>query len=346
MVTRPPAPAEASPTNSPPATGIQTTILDAGGRYGIHPTWKPFTGELKYFLFEPDSTEAQRLRQKYAHRSDVIEVIDSALLDHNGQVRIFCYRNRAMTSCYRRNPISPCFRHERAREEEVIGYKDVTATTVDSFADQRQLCLDFLKLDTEGSEYLILQGATAQLSANVLGVRCEVSFDHIFGDMPLFSTIHEFMLAHDFYLLNLSYDGKGDYCNDFVRSTGKYGILTACDAVWLKRRESLFSTVSPHYSALAVRVLKYAAFCLGNDASDVAVDVLLEARRQHGVTFNEVRGTGLYRWVDIGIHKLFYDLKWQPGQSLKRHKQVYAEIFNRRMKEMHEYNESIDTNPD
>ena len=33
---------------------IVTRVIEAGGRYGMHPTWKAFTGELNYFSFEPD----------------------------------------------------------------------------------------------------------------------------------------------------------------------------------------------------------------------------------------------------------------------------------------------------
>ena len=31
-----------------------TTVLDIGARYGIHPTWKNFTGEKNFILLEPD----------------------------------------------------------------------------------------------------------------------------------------------------------------------------------------------------------------------------------------------------------------------------------------------------
>ena len=44
---------------------LKTTILDVGGRYGIHPTWKKFSGEKKIFLVEPDKEEYNRLKKKY-----------------------------------------------------------------------------------------------------------------------------------------------------------------------------------------------------------------------------------------------------------------------------------------
>ena len=317
---------------------IETSVLDAGGRYGIHPSWKPFTGELKYFLFEPDSTEAQRLQDKYAARAGEIEVLDQALNDRESSVRISYFRNRAMSTSCQRNPVVVYYKGERESEPEVVGYRDAPAVTVDGFCTSRGITLDFLKLDTEGTEYLILQGAKQQLAENVIGVRSEVSFDHIFEGMALFSQMHEFMLTNDFFLLNLSYDGRGDHCNEFVDLGGKYGILTGCDAVWLKRQDFLWSR--------SERVLKYAAFCMNNSASDLAIQVLLQARHQHGLNLAEFKETRLYGFLDRGIHHLFYRLKWQAGQSLQRHQQVYSDIFGKRMLEMHEYNESLELNPD
>lgn len=324
---------------------IHTTVIDAGGRYGLHPTWKPFAGELNYYLFEPDSTEAARLREKYAARSSEIEVLDRALLDTEGSIRLFMFRNRAMSSSCERNPVVVFYKGEREHEPEIVSHQDVPTLTVDRFCRQRTIAADFLKLDTEGTEYLVLQGALEQLSRNVLGVRCEVAFDHIFKGMPMFSAIHEFMLSNNFFLLNLGYEGRGDYSNEFVEVDGKFGILTNCDAVWLKRREMLFQD-SISSADQAIRVFKYAAFCLNNSASDVAVDTLLHARQKRGLDFGPLKETRLYKFLDRAIHQQFYRLKWQPGQSMQKHQQVYAEIFGKRMLEMHEYNESLEMNPD
>ncbi|MDD2751876.1 MAG: FkbM family methyltransferase [Candidatus Omnitrophica bacterium] len=323
----------------------RTIVLDAGGRYGLHPSWKPFKGELKYYLFETDSAEIGRLRKKYKGRPEV-KPIYSALSDHNGRVSISFFRNLAMSSCVKRNPVSVSFTGQRVKEVDIVGTKDVKSVTVDSFCQQNKIALDFLKVDTEGSEYPILMGAKKQLSENVLGVRCEASFDYIFEKMPLFSTIHEFLLKQGFYLLNLDYDGRGDYCNEFVEVEGRYGILTACDGVWLKRRQYIFALNKGQELKRLARILKYAAFCLNNNASDLALDVLLEARRKYALSFDPLSATRLYHYLEIAIHKLFYNLKWQPGQSLERNKSVYTEIFGRKMKEMHEYNQSLELNPD
>jgi len=328
-------------------TNLKTTVLDAGGRYGIHPTWKGFSGELDYHLFEPDPIESVRLAKKYEPRSSEIKVVDQAVAENNGTLTINFFRNRAMSSSVVRHPVSALFNDDqRAAEVEVVESIEMKAVSVDSYCDSNDLALDFLKLDTEGSEFQILQGAKKQLQENLLGVRCEVSFDYIFEGMSLFSTLHDFMLGQNFYLLNLDYDGKGDYQNKFVRTNDRYGILTASDAVWMKRPQYLFESNGQNNESSEIQVMKYASFCLMNNASDVAIDILLDARQKHDMDFAKYQDTRLSKFLDIALHKLFYSLKWQPGQELNEHKETFLTIFGRKMKVMNEYMESEELNPD
>ena len=326
--------------------GIKTIVIDAGGRYGLHPTWKSFAGELAYYLFEPDASECERLNSKYSNRTDEVSVMNLALDENDGVVEIDLFRNRAMSSSAVRNPISSLFKDERLREVEIIDRLKIQSRSIDSFSSENMLEVDFLKLDTEGSEYEILLGARGQISKSVIGIRVEVSFDHIFEGKPLFGAISDFLLNEHFFLLNLDYNGRGDYQNEFVNVDGKYGILTATDAVFLRRKESLYKMDKIGEVSQAIRILKYAAFCFENGAPDVGLDSLLSARRDHGANFELVGYSKLFNFVDRCIHKLFYSLKWQPGQKLQRHADCYRQIFDREMKTMNAYMESKELNPD
>jgi hypothetical protein len=147
--------------------------------------------------------------------------------------------------------------------------------------------------------------------------------------------------------MNLDYDGRGEYQNDCIAIPGRYGILVCCDAVWMKRQSTIFAMPAgiSQQGEREARVLKYAAFCLLNHASHLALDLLLCARRQHGMNFGNVASTRLFKFVDLNIQKLFYTLKWQPGQSLQRNQDIYREIFGSKMKEMNEFMESLELNP-
>ena len=50
---------------------ISSRVLDIGARYGVHPSWKKFTGEKNFFLVEADPLEAKRLFKKYLNEKDI-----------------------------------------------------------------------------------------------------------------------------------------------------------------------------------------------------------------------------------------------------------------------------------
>jgi hypothetical protein len=72
----------------------------------------------------------------------------------------------------------------------------------------------------------------------------------------------------------------------------------------------------------------------------------LEAREKHGLSFEEVGSSRLLKQVELDMHRHFYGLKWQPGQSLSKHYEVYERMFRKRMLRVQEYNESLELNPD
>lgn len=63
--------------------------------------------------------------------------------------------------------------------------------------------VDFMELDTQGSELDILQGAKNFLSSSVLGVRVEVEFSPMYHDQPLFSNVDYFLSQYGFMLFDL-----------------------------------------------------------------------------------------------------------------------------------------------
>lgn len=323
---------------------IKTTVLDAGGRYGLHPTWKPFKGELDYYLFEPDEKESSRLKEKYKHRSDEIKIYPSGLSENGGEYTLNLFKNKAMSSTNVRNPISSLFLGERLQEVEIIDTIKFPTTSIDSFASSQNLKVDFLKLDTEGTEFNILKGAEYQLGNHVIGIRVEVAFDFIFEGMPLFGTIHDFLLNHNFILLNLDYDGKGDYQFEQINVNKRYGILTSTDAVYVKRPSLVLSNKNENKD-LEVTLMKYASFCFLNEAPDLALRMLQEGRKI-GADYSTMKDSKLYRYLSVLLHKHFYGIKWQPGQSLKSNEKIYFEIMNEKMKVLNEYMESIELNPD
>ena len=170
-----------------------TTVIDAGARYGIHPSWRGFRAPLSYFAFEPDKTEADRLRA--LNDNAQVEIIDNALGCARGIRELHILRHRGQSSMLEPDPESFWFKNYRKGEGEVVDRVLVDCETIDKFACEKDIGIDFLKLDTEGTEFEILQGATGQLERNILGIRSEVNFQREYKNQPLFGDIHAILIV-------------------------------------------------------------------------------------------------------------------------------------------------------
>lgn len=318
---------------------MHLTVIDAGGRYGIHPTWRGYPGALAYTMFEPDVTEAARLADKYGVRPDVT-VVPQALGAQPGQLTLNILRHRGQNSAYAPNSESVWFT-SRPGQGDVIDTIHAPMTTIDLYCATAGLSVDFMKVDTEGSEMSILEGAEKQLANSVLGVRCEVNFDECYVGMPLFSDILPFFLKRGFFLLNIDYNGQGVHQNAFADGP-TYGTLVSSDAVFLRR----WAGVAERWRGddLKVPALKYAAFCFLNGASDVAMQALLDARAA-GVDLAASVGGGLQEFVERNVHFLLNRLQYKPGYSTEAMAATFRQLFDKDMMTLHEFYESLSLNP-
>ena len=124
--------------------------------------------------------------------------------------------------------------NERKNEMNVVEEVEVEAIDLNTFTKKISHKVDFLKIDTEGTEFEIL--SNFNYFDEIIAIRSEVCFDRLFENIEkdTFSKIHNHLLDHSFVLLNLDYDGRGDYYSRFISSKEKYGILQSTDAIWIK----------------------------------------------------------------------------------------------------------------
>ena len=71
-----------------------------------------------------------------------------------------------------------------------------------------------------------------------------------------------------------------------------------------------------------------------------------EARKIHNLNFNNYQASNLFNFLFVAVHRHFYSLKWQPGQSLREHEQMFKAIFELPMRVLNDFMESEQLNPD
>lgn len=305
-----------------------TTVVDAGARYGMHPSWRGFAGALRYFAFEPDEREAERLRTQVQQPG--FEVVGFALAKATGERELYVTKHRGYSSFLRADLESEWFGRYRPGEGVVEGVVRVQTSSVDEFASVRRLHVDFMKVDTEGTELEVLEGASGQLEASVLGVRVNVNFQTCYLGQALFPETHTYLTARGFFLLNLDYFGRGVPRNSLFRNpdpllpdSGRYGTLIGTDGVWLRRYEDVCARWRGDREGLGYASLKYVYFCMLNHAPDVGIDVLHRFVTEESGSFDErAQASQLYRGLRrvcaefLGRWRAYPDAQWDVARGM------------------------------
>ena len=150
--------------------------------------------------FEPQQQECDRLNQTVAHLQGAVRYLPVALGD--GQEHILHITNIPMTSSL--------FAPARATVDlfpglgewmQVERQERVRTQQLDGLAEARQA--DFLKLDVQGAELMVLKGARATL-ADVAVVQCEVAFLELYEGQPLMADVDAFLRSEGFCFLKFA----------------------------------------------------------------------------------------------------------------------------------------------
>jgi FkbM family methyltransferase len=122
-------------------------VVDIGANIGIYTLWiSRFTKNI--VAFEPDSVNAERLRQQIAMNRLDITIEESAVSNINGWANLSC---------------------DADMENHLVseGGRKVRSVRLDDYPLNK---IDFLKIDVEGAEHLVLQGAERLLSEKSIAV--------------------------------------------------------------------------------------------------------------------------------------------------------------------------------
>ena len=189
------------------------TIVDAGARaVDADPRWRPFPPDrLRFYGFEADADEAARLNELPSTDGTERHFYPAGLWGSTGKISFehnkadggssFLHQNRAVTDRWKfENPTqvsiaSDMFFPVRTEELTVVSLTDWAAR-------EEVTNVDFLKINVQGGELEILQGAGPLLDG-ILGVFVEVAFVESYRDRPMFSDIDAFLRKAGFTFFDL-----------------------------------------------------------------------------------------------------------------------------------------------
>lgn len=182
-------------------------ICDIGARGGLEKHWNVFGSQAIFIGFEPDAEACDLINRTYqvSASSELYQFHPVALGKQKGQQSFSICRYPEGSSFYPANlEFVERFSPEHVHDLNVTKTLNIETISLDEFAETQSISsIDFIKLDVEGSELDILQGAINMLQNSVLGLSIEVLFHDTMRHQPTFSEIDRFLQGLGFQLFDL-----------------------------------------------------------------------------------------------------------------------------------------------
>jgi FkbM family methyltransferase len=178
--------------------GITLTLVDVGASLAPFEAFEPLLGHARYVGFDPDRRE---VRDGGRH-----SVLDTAVVAEpaGGKVRFFLTRNPTCSSTLRPDE-SVTGNYLHAYRFEVVDTADVPATTLPAALRAADVDrVDWIKLDTQGTDLRVLRSLGEDLWSGLLCVDAEPGIDAWYEGEDTFAELHGEMVARGFWLADLA----------------------------------------------------------------------------------------------------------------------------------------------
>jgi FkbM family methyltransferase len=172
--------------------GGSLRMVDVGAAGGVLPRWYPYRSDISFIGLEPDQrSSAGLLQSEEARQFKDYQIIPYGAWDREGTISI-SFTRKPMCSSYFQPNVEFLRRFPEVNRFDITGSGDVQCNTLDNLLPKVADYADFIKLDLEGGELAVLQGAQNVLQT-CLGLHVEVSFQYLRKNQPLFGDVSNFL---------------------------------------------------------------------------------------------------------------------------------------------------------
>jgi len=197
---------------------ISTAVIDVGARAaGVEFDWWRLDGLAKFYGFEPDAVECARLSREAKETNRPADYFPVGLGREAKMSPLYITQHPACSSIYEPDPVLIA-RYQGLQVTTPVRETQIQLARLDDWwSGEGNPEVSFVKIDTQGSELDILEGAP-NLLAQCLGVEVEIEFARIYQNQPLFHQVDALMQSSGFHLWRVY--GLTHYCetepNDYT----------------------------------------------------------------------------------------------------------------------------------
>jgi FkbM family methyltransferase len=282
-------------------------LMDIGARGEAPPELDSLRAHVRRIGFEPDPDECRRLNDQDRNAKNQGRFFPSLVAGQPGPQTLNLYHDLAYSSVL---TLSDRYQRLWGGGMAIDGELKSQAVTIDGvLSDHPDLKPDILKIDTQGTELQILEGAEHSLAGIGL-VDAEIEFHEMYKGQSLFSDLAPFMAEQGFELL---------YLNRFFASRREVyqgpsrGQVVCGDALFGKREDQLESFTVEQKAKYAILLCQYGHVDISwqliqeNPELRQVVPGLLPVFRQHRNRPTRAALMQLDKVLALGLHLRQYN---------------------------------------
>lgn len=279
-------------------SGNGISLVDIGAAGGLQDRWKPYSSFVDLVAVEPDPRAKESIEKLETTTLRSFHRINSPLASTTQVLDFFLCKHPKQSSVLKPNA-HHFAKYNDGHKWDVERIEKMNAIKLDD-AIGNTMQPDFLKLDTQGSELDILQGATKTLQL-CLGVEAEVEFREMYETQPLFGDLANYLSKNGFEFIDFVAFGKWERSRpDGLRTF--LGELIHADALFMRSPESAVAIAKKLNDATFI--LRYLGLLCIYARSDLMRATLVFASEQQLIDESSRKKIQMIAdKIDIRLHK-------------------------------------------
>jgi FkbM family methyltransferase len=309
-------------------TREKLTIHHIGGMNGARcfPIINCFEKDIINVLYEANEEEIEGIYDRNKSLPSELHVIPFCIWKCEEKISFNLMKDRHASSIFQLDPKykdytsthTPSHDYQLGDAFQTDKTIEVNAYSLDYLYETGQMKtppIDFLSLDTQGSEFDILSGAKSCLD-EVLGVMTEVEMLKVYNGQKTFGDISNFLTSIDFYMINL-FDRKYISPKRTPLGLRGTGILFSCDVLFLKDPRKIISS-SREDKIIKLKKLAFMAIVYSQaELAEVCFDLIVE---EDGLNF-------WFEGEESSINTFILEY-YQLGRSFRTFPPSFSEVCN------------------
>jgi FkbM family methyltransferase len=252
------------------------SLVDVGSMGGIESEWEELGDQIRVIGFEPDKRQFAKLQS-----TDRLLYLNNIVSSKSESIRFNVSREPGKSSIFEPNRefLDEFPNADRYDTVDTVEFGADLVDSLDNILEKNEIDdVDFLKIDTQGSELAVLQGSEKCIDDSLLGLKVEVEFVEIYKKQPLFHDVDQFLRGRAFNLIDIR---RAFWKRNFFADYNGRGQLIFGDALYFKDIHSFLDSIegrSPDF--IESKIYKFIIVALRYGMLDYAFSILLRAQER------------------------------------------------------------------